>query len=228
MLFISIQLAKMLPVKIKRENSLIDIDVPRTKIPEQPDKIFLIPTGLSQASIDSVLPESPASKAGLISGDTFIELNGSRIRLRQQATEIISSSPNKTLPLTVLRGSDTVALSVTPGKDGTIGVIIMQSYVGPVELKTHGFFESFYLGWQEITKMTGLTFRMIGKVISGNIEFGKAFGGPIKIAQFAAKSADSGILSFLYFLSASQSKFSDHQHNAFPCFGWWTFGHNNH
>ncbi len=187
--------------KIKRENSLIDIDVPRTKIPEQPDKIFLIPTGLSQASIDSVLPESPASKAGLISGDTFIELNGSRIRLRQQATEIISSSPNKTLPLTVLRGSDTVALSVTPGKDGTIGVIIMQSYAGPIELKTHGFFESFYLGWQEITKMTGLTFRMIGKVISGNIEFGKAFGGPIKIAQFAAKSADSGILSFLYFLA---------------------------
>jgi regulator of sigma E protease len=33
------------------------------------------------------------------------------------------------------------------------------------------------------------------------VEFGKAFGGPIKIAQFAAKSADSGILSFLYFLA---------------------------
>jgi regulator of sigma E protease len=77
----------------------------------------------------------------------------------------------------------------------------MQSYSGAVELKTHGFFESFYLGWQEITRMTGLTFRMIGKVISGNIEFGKAFGGPIKIAQFAAKSADSGILNFLYFLA---------------------------
>jgi regulator of sigma E protease len=77
----------------------------------------------------------------------------------------------------------------------------MQNYSGPVELKTHGFFESFYLSWLEINRMTELTFRMIGKVISGNIEFGKAFGGPIKIAQFAAKSADSGILSFLYFLA---------------------------
>ena len=101
----------------------------------------------------------------------------------------------------MLRGQDTVNLSITPGNDGTIGVYTMQSYSGAVELKTHGFFESFYLGWQEITRMTGLTFRMIGKVISGNIEFGKAFGGPIKIAQFAAKSADSGILSFLYFLA---------------------------
>jgi regulator of sigma E protease len=42
---------------------------------------------------------------------------------------------------------------------------------------------------------------MLGKVISGNIEFGKAFGGPIKIAQFAAQSADSGIFSFLKFLA---------------------------
>ena len=63
------------------------------------------------------------------------------------------------------------------------------------------FFESFYLGWLEINRMTELTFRMLGKVISGNIEFGKAFGGPIKIAQFAAESADSGILSFLKFLA---------------------------
>ncbi len=97
----------------------------------------------------------------------------------------------------MLRSKDTVNLSITPGEDGTIGVFIMQSYTGPVELKRHGFFESFYLGWLEINRMTELTFRMLGKVISGNIEFGKAFGGPIKIAQFAAKSADSGILSFL-------------------------------
>jgi regulator of sigma E protease len=136
-----------------------------------------------------------------MAGDIFLELNKTPIRLRQQATEIISTNQNKTLPLTVLRGQDSVNLSVTPGTDGTIGVFIMQNYSGPVELKTQGFFESFYLGWLEINRMTQLTFRMIGKVISGNIEFGKAFGGPIKIAQFAAKSADSGVLSFLYFLA---------------------------
>jgi len=42
---------------------------------------------------------------------------------------------------------------------------------------------------------------MLGKVIGGDIEFGKAFGGPVKIAQFAARSADSGIASFLFFLA---------------------------
>ncbi len=39
------------------------------------------------------------------------------------------------------------------------------------------------------------------KVFAGDIEFGKAFGGPVRIAQLAAKSADVGIESFLYFLA---------------------------
>ena len=188
-------------LELNRNNNSTIVKIPRNRIPEQPDKIFLIPAGLSRPTIDSVVQNSPAKKAGIMAGDIFLELNKTPIRLRQQATEIISSNQNKTLPLTVLRGQDSVNLSVTPGTDGTIGVFILQNYSGPVELKTQGFFESFYLGWLEINRMTQLTFRMIGKVISGNIEFGKAFGGPIKIAQFAAKSADSGVLSFLYFLA---------------------------
>jgi len=42
---------------------------------------------------------------------------------------------------------------------------------------------------------------MLKKVIVGEIAFSSAFGGPVKIAQFAVKSADSGIVSFLFFLS---------------------------
>jgi regulator of sigma E protease len=42
---------------------------------------------------------------------------------------------------------------------------------------------------------------MAGNVIRGKIAFGKAFAGPVKIAKFAAKSADYGILYFLNFLA---------------------------
>ncbi|MDP3684795.1 MAG: site-2 protease family protein, partial [Ignavibacteria bacterium] len=50
-------------------------------------------------------------------------------------------------------------------------------------------------------RMTELTFVMLKNVITGKIEMGKAFGGPIRIAQFAARSADSGLSSFLMFLA---------------------------
>ena len=53
-------------------------------------------------------------------------------------------------------------------------------------------------GYSQITE---LTFSMVSKVIGGQVAFGKAFGGPVKIAQLAAKSADTGFLSFLFFLA---------------------------
>jgi regulator of sigma E protease len=101
----------------------------------------------------------------------------------------------------VERGKDTVKLSVTPDAKGLIGVGLVINPKAPVEFKTYGFFDSFYYGWQDIVNMTDLTFSMVGKVIGGKVAFGKAFGGPVKIAQLAAKSADTGFLNFLFFLA---------------------------
>jgi regulator of sigma E protease len=42
---------------------------------------------------------------------------------------------------------------------------------------------------------------MLKNVITGKIKFNQAFGGPVKIAQYAARSADTGISSFLFFLA---------------------------
>jgi len=42
---------------------------------------------------------------------------------------------------------------------------------------------------------------MMKNVFTGKIAFKQAFGGPIKIAQIAVKSADTGIISFLLFLA---------------------------
>jgi len=73
--------------------------------------------------------------------------------------------------------------------------------MGEVKFKTYGFFESFYYAGADIANITRLTFSVGKKVFAGDIEFGKAFGGPVRIAQLAAKSADVGIESFLYFLA---------------------------
>ncbi len=57
------------------------------------------------------------------------------------------------------------------------------------------------MGYDNIVTMTKLMFEMFRKVFSGQIAFGKAFGGPIKIAQAATSSADAGIASYLFFLA---------------------------
>lgn len=194
-------LGENLNVKFLRDGKEENLLVSRKEIPEDETKgLFLIPAGVKPA-IGEVLKDSPADSAGLKTGDVLLTVNNENVYTPKQTTGIISSHAGVALPLKVLRGKDTLNISVTPGKDAKIGVGIAPVFLGATQMRTYGFFESFYQGWKDIEKMTELTFSMVGKVFSGNVEVGKAFGGPIKIAQIAAKSADNGIASFLYFLA---------------------------
>ncbi len=188
-------------VKLQRDHKTETITIPRKVIPEnETEAHFLIPEGF-QPAIGEVTKDSPAEKAGIKEGDIFLRLNGQKIYSVQQTIEIISGNKNTTMPLVVERGQDTVQLSVTPDEKGLIGVGLVTNPDAPVEFQTYGFFDSFYYGWMDIVRMTDLTFSMVGKVIGGQVAFGKAFGGPVKIAQLAAKSADTGFLNFLFFLA---------------------------
>jgi len=101
----------------------------------------------------------------------------------------------------ILRSEDTISANVTPGIEGKIGIGIVDAYTGPFEYKTFGFFTSIVNSVENITNVSVLTFTTLGKVIKGDVEFKQAFGGPVRIAQWAAKSADSGLDTFLGFLA---------------------------
>lgn len=188
-------------VKAERNGLIKEIFVPREIIPDDESQgLFLVQDGV-RAVIGDVSLGKPADTAGAKSGDMFLSIDGEEVFSTAQVIDLISSNKGNEVPVKVLRDEDTVSYSVTPGEDGMIGISIVQMFTGDVEYKTYGFFASFYYGLVDIAAMTDLTFKMIGKVFSGDIEFGKAFGGPVKIAQYAAKTADTGIASFLYFLA---------------------------
>jgi regulator of sigma E protease len=188
-------------VTVERDGVKKTIFVPRSVIPDDETQFnFLLPQG-TRAVVTAIMENSPALNAGLEAGDVFHQINNIRIYSHEQATKIIKGNSGTELSIAILRGKDTLSFSVTPGEDGMIGIGIASGFTGESYYKTSGFFESFYLGWLDIVKMTDLTFNMLGKVFTGKIEFGKAFGGPVKIAQYAAKTADSGVSSFLYFLA---------------------------
>ncbi len=190
-----------LTFKINRAGKDISIAVPRSKVPSsQSDKTFLIPAGVRPA-VTEILPKSPASAAGIKVGDIMLKLNNIPLYSRTQATGIITSHKNVALPLVILRGKDTLKIAVTPGSDGMIGIGIVNTVTGPVIYERFGFFQSLANGWKDVVKITDLTFSMAGKVIGGKVAFGKVFGGPVKIAEFAVQSADNGIMSFIYFLA---------------------------
>ena len=190
-----------LRVDIERNGEKEYLIIPRNKIPsDESQAMFLIADGF-RTMIGAVLEDSPALKSGFNAGDVIISINDKEVFASSQVIEIVTANASKEISLLVKRNDDNVLLNVTPSDDGKIGVALNMTFLGETEIKTYGFFESFYYGWLDIVTMTKLTFSVIGKVFAGNVEFGQALGGPIKIAKFAAQTADSGISSFLKFLA---------------------------
>lgn len=190
-----------LSVKILRNGKTEIINIPSKRIPtDENNGLFLIPQGV-RPGIGDVLANSPAQKAGIKSGDILLSLNNVPLFSSRQVMEIVTSHKGEAIPLVALRDKDTVNISVVPGEDGKIGVALADVFTGPVVYETFGFFQSFYYGWLKLVNTSDLTFKMAAQVFEGKIAFGKAFGGPIKIAQYAVQFADNGFLSFLNFLA---------------------------
>jgi regulator of sigma E protease len=175
--------------------------VPRNKIPDIEKKGELVSPEGYRPYVGDIAKDSPAETAGLQSGDIFISLNDRSLGSTSEFIEIVSHNPDNQLNAKILRGTDTLSLAVTPGNDGKIGITISDIFEGKTEYKTFGFFESFYVASVDLINLTRVTFSVAGKVIGGQVEFGKAFGGPVRIAQLAAKSADVGFESFLFFIA---------------------------
>ena len=65
--------------------------------------------------IESVDEDSPASKAGLKTGDIVTEFDGERVRSVRQFTRLVSETPEgRTVATVVMRDGQRVTVNVTP------------------------------------------------------------------------------------------------------------------
>lgn len=185
-------------VDFLREGNTKTITIPKNALADEENRLVFFPK-VKQVVISEVTEDGSAKKAGILVEDVLYKLDSSVINTQEEAIAILTQNKSKTINALVIRGKDTVSLSLTPNEYGKIGAGLLPDF--DQKIKSVGFFESFGYAWSDITLMTKTTFVMMGRVFSGNIEFKNAFGGPIKIAKYAAKSANTGMTGFLYFLA---------------------------
>jgi regulator of sigma E protease len=188
-------------VKIQRNDTLRDVLIPHKLLNDNASKGFIFTPGPTQIIIDQIIKNSPAQDAGFKSGDFILSLNNIPVNERTQITGIVSSNKDKVMPAVLLRDKDTIRTNVKATMDGKIGISFGAGYTGKIEYRTYGFLGSVSNSFLNVGKFTYLTFSMFKDVITGKRAFNQTFGGPLKIAQYAAKSADTGIIAFLYFLA---------------------------
>jgi len=196
-------IGKSLKVEVLRNGEKQIVHVSQSKIKQTSKSNFFLPLSSTRPIITEVMKNSPAMEAKIKQSDIILSINDKPIQNSQQVISLISSLKNEKLPIKLLRNEkDTVLVNATTSAQGKIGIGISDIYDGPIEFKSYTFLSALGLSFENVVQYTGLTYMMFKNVIVGNIQFNQVFGGPLKIAQFAAKSAESGIVSFLQFLAA--------------------------
>ena len=114
-----------------------------TSLPQDdPFMAYRVPVFVKQ-----VMPGEPAAKAGLQEGDRTIAVGASLTPASTEFVPALAAYGGKEVPLTLLRGNDTVMTVATPTPAGKLGFGLM----GPIDVfrcdtTQYGFFQSIPIG----------------------------------------------------------------------------------
>ena len=147
--------------------------------------------------ITSVNDDGPAQAAGMEAGDLVKQINGAGITTWQELSTAIQNSPGQPLDIIVERGSEDIALTVTPKtiendgeKVGQVGVMYQSPFKkDPLQAVVNGA-EQTYDG-------TVLIISLLKKLVTGEFSI-DALSGPVGIYKQTETVAQGGIYYLMY------------------------------
>lgn len=155
-------------------------------------------------SATSILPGSPAEKAGMAPGSEILAINGIKFTDSAKMAAYISERPDMPLSFTwkdndrvITKDITTMEQTITDslGNKEIVGRIGIG--IGPMfEYKPTGPIQALKAGVDATVFLTTEMFRIIWRLITQQ-ESIKNLGGPVMIAQQAGKAAKQGFLSLL-------------------------------
>lgn len=95
-------------------------DEQKSKILGSEGRDFIKPR-IATVFVDSILPNSVASKAGLKKGDQIVKIDSIKFNYFDELTDLLKENSGKQVSLTVLRANKELNLNTTISKDGKIG-----------------------------------------------------------------------------------------------------------
>ena len=158
--------------------------------------------------VGTVLPDSPAQKAGLIAGDIIIQVNDQEVRYFRHMKTLISQS-NGPVILLVERGTLLKELILDPmymetedifkekQQQKMIGITLDGTFL---LMTQYTLFESIEEAWYQTSQASIMIFKGVQKLIEGVIP-AKEIGGVISIVDITAKASSEGVV-LLFFITA--------------------------
>lgn len=193
---------KSAEIKVLRDNKETELKLDKEMLAKVEPSSRVINTGDVVAIVGQVVENSPAQDAGLKDDDEVLELKGIPVTSGNQLYDIMAKNKDEQVTFKIVRDGDTSTITSKLDMQGKLGVYFSSKYVGKTSTISYGFFGSLSQSFSDIGNVISLTYAMLRKVVSGDVEFGKVFGGPLKIAEMAGDTANMGIGYFLKFIAS--------------------------
>jgi regulator of sigma E protease len=160
--------------------------------------------------IDEVLPDKPAARAGLRTGDRIVAIDGVPVRSPGDVAAKTNAKPGAEVTFRIVReGTERDAVITTDvAEQGgrKIGLVGVRLKVDPASAERlavtvrYGLIDAFAHGVRKTWELAAFTVKMLGRILTGEASL-KNISGPITMADFAGQSAQAGALVFVGYLA---------------------------
>ena len=162
---------------------------------------------ITAATVDVVVPDSVAARAGFVQGDKVVSIDGEEIESFGEMQRIVSMSADRELNVVVERDGKRLDIVATPERKevkdrfgNTIrrGLLGIQRTASPDNwtLKRHDPLTAFGMAVKECYLVVTGSLTYLYDVVTGR-EAADQLGGPIRIAQVSGQAASLGFLVLL-------------------------------
>ncbi|QHS62852.1 RIP metalloprotease RseP [Chitinophaga agri] len=109
-------------IQVQRDGQPVDIKIPEGFVREMIKRKGTLMDVRIPFIVDTVLPKSPAEKAGFRKGDRTLSVNGAPASYFHEFRKELQKYKSKTVPVQVLREGDTIQLLANVAENGTVGM----------------------------------------------------------------------------------------------------------
>jgi regulator of sigma E protease len=161
-----------------------------------------IGTPVALPVVGAVLPDSAASRAGLMVNDRVVSIGGEPVSTFEDLQHIITAHPAAALPMVVQRDGNDLKIDVTTESRDAGGhqVGLLGVRGGAIEYRHVSVPEALWGGVTQTWTITRETFAGLGQMIGGS-RGTEDLGGPLRIAQLSGQVAQLGVASLISFIA---------------------------
>ena len=158
--------------------------------------VIAFAVGQATTTVDEVLEDSPAYRAGMMSGDRIVEVDGTAVDEWNDVITCIGESSRDTAGIVVERDGTQQTLTAALEYDKESG----RNKIGITPEMKHSVAGSVGSGMKNTWNMTVMMYKVIKQLFTGDVSVSE-LSGPVGIVYAVNQSAKEGVIYVVYLAS---------------------------